>query len=76
MLTTRNSGAPMPVVSPRPTPPRNAMFRDACTQPPSKPSTGTPAPLLGADKLVPKFDPNELAALVLSIVNGGQDLPA
>jgi len=31
---------------------------------------------VGADKLVPKFDPNELAALVLSIVNGGQDLPA
>jgi len=30
---------------------------------------------VGADKLVPKFDPNELAVLVLSIVNAGQDLP-
>jgi len=31
---------------------------------------------VGADKLVPKFDPNELAGLVLSVVNAGQDLPA
>ena len=39
------------------------------------------ATTVGADKLVPKFDPDELAALVISIingglVNGGPDLPA
>jgi CheY-like chemotaxis protein len=31
---------------------------------------------VGADRLVPKFDPDELAALVISSVNGGPDLPA